>query len=61
MKKERFFWTDTKVKIFSQILSLNFSSKIVDEEVFFYSNYKGKSYEEKMEQFKKDYKSLKSK
>ena len=51
-------WTDDKVEMFTQIYSSNFSASVVDEDIFFYSNYKGKKCKEKINQFKNDYQKI---
>ena len=49
-----FVWTDSRVRLFTQIYSSNFKTKNVDSSVFKYNNYVGRKLDEKIEQFKKD-------
>ena len=54
-----FEWTDVKVKMFCNVYSTNFQSKLIDESIFKYRNYAGKKIDEKIEQFKEDCKHIK--
>lgn len=52
---DNFVWTDEAVKSFTQLYSGNFQSIHVDSR-FNCADYRGKKLQQKMEQFKKDYK-----
>lgn len=55
-KTKRFIWTEDKVKLFVKVYALNMgNSRDVDDNIFMYSNYKGKTIDDKIYQFKKDY------
>lgn len=54
VKPNSFEWTDELVKKFTQLYSSNFNSKLLDSDVFKYTNYCGKKLDDKILQFKKD-------
>lgn len=49
-----FKWTNSLVKLFTQIYSGNFNTRLVDERIFNSSDYMGKKIDEKMQRFKID-------
>lgn len=49
-----FKWNDSLVKLFTQVYSGNFNSRLIDESIFKYSDYKGIKIDEKMRRFKID-------
>jgi len=54
VKPNSFEWTDELVKKFTQLYSGNFNSKLLDSDVFKYTNYCRKKLDDKLLQFKKD-------
>lgn len=51
---KNFKWNNSLVKMFTQIYSGNFNSKLIDQNIFRWSDYNGKPMDEKMKQFRKD-------
>jgi hypothetical protein len=49
-----FKWNDSLVKLFTQVYSGNFNSRLIDESIFKYSDYNGIKIDEKMRRFKID-------
>tara|TARA_B100001248_G_C27258509_1_gene397262 strand:+ start:79 stop:396 length:318 start_codon:yes stop_codon:yes gene_type:complete len=49
-----FKWTNSLVKLFTQIYSGNFNTKLVDTRIFNSRDYMGKKIDEKMRRFKID-------
>lgn len=49
-----FKWNDSLVKLFTQVYSGNFNSRLIDESIFKSSDYRGIKIDEKMRRFKMD-------
>ena len=49
-----FKWNTSLVKMFTNIYSGNFNSRLIDQSIFKFSDYQGKSIDEKLLQFRKD-------
>jgi len=51
---KNFKWNNSLVKMFTQIYSGNFNSRLIDQSIFNWSDYNGKSIDEKLLQFRTD-------
>lgn len=54
INKQNFKWSNSLVKMFTQIYSGNFNSRLIDQSIFHWSDYHGKTIDEKLKQFRKD-------
>ena len=54
INKQNFKWSNSLVKMFTQIYSGNFNSRLIDQNIFRWSDYHGKTIDEKLKQFRKD-------
>lgn len=54
INKQNFKWSNSLVKMFTQIYSGNFNSRLIDQSIFHCSDYYGKTIDEKLKQFRKD-------
>ena len=53
-ENKEFKWNNSLVKMFTQIYSGNFNSKLIDQNIFRWSDYNGKPMDEKLKQFRND-------
>ncbi len=49
-----FKWSNSLVKMFTNICNENFNSRIIDQNIFKISDYRDKSIDEKLKQFRLD-------
>ncbi len=53
-KNKNFKWTNSLVKMFTNIVNENFNSRLIDQSIFNISDYRDKSIDEKLKQFRLD-------
>ena len=53
-KTKDFKWSNSLVKMFTNIVNENFNSSVIDQSIFKTSDYGGKSIDEKLKQFRLD-------
>jgi len=49
-----FKWSNSLVKMFTNIVNENFNSRLIDQSIFNISDYRDKSIDEKLKQFRLD-------